>query len=77
LPYVPAPTKFDSLLKDQLPCVRCAPFINAYYRKPKPGMVPAARGFGLESTSDRMICIDDLASEEAAARATHAQFVSA
>jgi phosphoglycolate phosphatase-like HAD superfamily hydrolase len=64
-------------LKDALPGVRCQTFIDAYYRKPQPGMLHAVRGVGLAYTSDAMIYIGDMASDQAAADAAHAQFVDA
>jgi hypothetical protein len=54
----PQRRSIDPLLKSALPAgVACQTFINAYERKPQPGMLLAARGVGLEYTSNAMICI--------------------
>jgi phosphoglycolate phosphatase-like HAD superfamily hydrolase len=72
-----AAAEFDEQLKLALPGVRCQTFIDASYRKPKPGMLHAARGVGLNYNSTAMIYIGDMESDQAAASAAHAQFVDA
>jgi histidinol phosphatase-like enzyme len=72
-----AAAELDPLLKDRLPGVRCSTFVTAYYRKPQPGMLIAARGVGLEYNSDAMIYIGDMESDEQAARQAGAQYVDA
>ena len=57
--------------------MRCQTYIDAYYRKPQPGMLIAARGVGLEYLSDAMTYIGDMESDAAAAQAAGAQFVDA
>jgi hypothetical protein len=68
---------FDPLLKDRLSGVRCLTFIDAYYRKPQPGMLIAARGVGLEYTSDTMIYVGDMESDALAAQAAGAEYLDA
>lgn len=72
-----AVAEFDAQLKSALPGVRCQTFVNAYYRKPQPGMLLAARGVGLEYSSDAMIYIGDMASDEAAAQAASSAYQDA
>jgi phosphoglycolate phosphatase-like HAD superfamily hydrolase len=72
-----AVAEFDPLLKDRLSGVRCLTFIDAYYRKPEPGMLIAARGVGLEYNDDAMIYIGDMESDEIAARAAGAEYLDA
>jgi hypothetical protein len=72
-----AAAAFDEQLKDALPGVRCQTFIDAYYRKPQPGMLIAARGVGLAYTSDAMIYIGDMESDQAAAAAGGADYLDA
>jgi phosphoglycolate phosphatase-like HAD superfamily hydrolase len=70
-----AAADFDAQLKDALPGVRCLTYMNSSYRKPKPGMLHAARGEGLAHSRDSMVYIGDMESDQAAAEAAGAQYV--
>jgi phosphoglycolate phosphatase-like HAD superfamily hydrolase len=72
-----AAAAFDEQLKDALPGVRCQTYIDAYYRKPQPGMLIAARGVGLAYSNDAMIYIGDMESDQAAAQAARAEYLDA
>lgn len=69
-----AAAEFDEQLKLALPDLRCLTYINAYYRKPQPGMLNAAR---THLGDDELTYIGDMDTDQEAAQAARARYLDA